>query len=163
MESELKGCCQISHTAGRQAVLNRMSVFKILTLALLVGWVVGCQTCPPLSTEQWAMSRNTGWKSVLPDETAPEYSRLVGALMNEGFIVSITNAIPTGRVRFPGAETNHKVVLFRRASVSGVLEHYRDSRMDYFTLHAHATNQADPVRCNYYRFKAAMLKLIEAP
>jgi len=138
-----------------------MLAFKYFSLLCTLGIVAGCSTCPPLYTEQWSMDRNTGWKVVLSDETAPVYPRLVGALMSEGFTVTITNSIPTGRVRNPNAETNHKVVLFRQGSVTGTFEHYRDSRMDHFTLHARAANAADGVRCNYYRSKKKMQQLIE--
>ena len=138
-----------------------MVPLKYYLILCVIGGVVGCRSCPPLYTEQWSVDRNTGWKVVLPDETAPVYPRLIGALMNEGFVVAITNSIPTGRSRNPNAESNHKVVLFRQGSVSGTFEHYRDSRMDHFTLRAKATNAADAVRCNYYRFKLKMQQLIE--
>ena len=138
-----------------------MSGFRFYTLLIAIWFAAGC-SCPPLYTEHCTISRGIGgWKNVQPDETSPTYTRLIGALMNEGFvIVSITNAIPQNRATRPSFETNHKVVVFKKSSVSGVFEYYRNSEMDYFFLDAKAGNKADAARCNYYRFKSKLQQLI---
>ena len=138
-----------------------MSGLRFYTLLIAVCSVAGC-SCPPLYTEHCTISRGIGgWKSVQPDETSPAYARLVGALMNEGFVVvTLTNTIPQNRASRPSFETNHKVVVFKQSSVSGVFEYYRDSQMDYFFLDAKAANKMDAARCSYYRFKSKLQQLI---